>query len=269
MSDFYGINNFKSNSSLFDTRIEEIKINGFTVIEGILAEDDLKNYREAIDRIYFEQEKKFGRDNLKKINELDMARCLLAYDKSFIRLAIIPEILKIIEFFIGEYFILNLQNAIINHPNKKHHQTSWHRDLPYQNWVISKPISMNCLFAIDPYSEETGSTQVVPFTHNLEEIPSENYCEKYKVSVSAPPGSAIVFNSMLFHRAGNNSANIIRRAVNQIYTVPIIKQQIDIPSALGDYKPDDLFLRRFLGFESNVPRSELEWRTQRAERIVK
>ncbi|MBK8397936.1 MAG: phytanoyl-CoA dioxygenase family protein [Leptospiraceae bacterium] len=266
MSDFYGLESFRSNITNLERWIEEIKINGFTIIEDVISEQNLILYRKLIDQVYKFQEEEFGSENLNKIKERNMARCLIAYNDEFLKLSLIPVVVELIKFFIGDYFILNLQNAIINTPNEKHHQSSWHRDLPYQNWVITKPIAMNCLITIDPFSKETGSTEVVPFTHNLEEIPSEEYCERHKISVTAPAGSAIVFNSMLFHRAGNNTSPHTRRGVNHIYTVPILKQQIDIPRALKFKKYNDPFVSRFLGFDSSVPESPFDWRKERMKR---
>jgi ectoine hydroxylase-related dioxygenase (phytanoyl-CoA dioxygenase family) len=164
---------------------------------------------------------------------------------------------------------LHLQNAIINPPNQVHHQSSWHRDLPYQNFVISKPLALSALYCLDDFSPETGGTIVVPHTHNHEIIPSVEYLEKHNLIITAKAGSVVLFDAMLLHKAGYNSSNNFRRAINNVYTVPIIKQQLNIPLMLKDKYTDNQFLLRLLGFESQVQNSDREWRLQRKNKLKK
>jgi ectoine hydroxylase-related dioxygenase (phytanoyl-CoA dioxygenase family) len=246
---------------------EEIAVRGFTVIPDLFSPAELAEWRERIDSVYNRQETEFGREALIAIQELDLCRAPLLYDFEFIRLARHPLVLSVAKLFLGNWFILNLQNAIINRPNQVHHQSSWHRDLPYQNWVISRPLAINALLAIDEFSEITGGTHVVPFTHKTEVLPSDAYIEANRIVAAAPAGSAIVFDSMLFHRAGANTSPNIRRAVNHLYTTPILKQQYDFPRALGDRPDLEPDVSRLLGYTSQVPVDDRAWRAARAARI--
>jgi ectoine hydroxylase-related dioxygenase (phytanoyl-CoA dioxygenase family) len=246
--------------------VEEIGMRGFTIIKDLLPAEELAVWREKIDRIYERQEKEFGREALAAIQEIDICRAPLLYDFEFIKLATHQHFLPIIRAFLGDWFVLNLQNAIINRPNKGHHQSSWHRDLPYQNCVISRPLAINVLLAIDEFSEETGGTLVLPFTHKSEMLPSESYINANRQAAAASAGSAIVFDSMLFHRAGANTSSVIRRAVNQLYTSPIIKQQYDFPRALGAQPRLEPAIARLLGYDSQVPIDDQAWRRLRRER---
>lgn len=247
--------------------VEEIAIRGFTIVPNLFSPEQLKDWREKIDSVYHQQEAEFGREALIAIQELDMCRAPLLYDFEFMQLATHPTILAVVEKILGEWFILNLQNAIINRPNQIHHQSSWHRDLPYQNWVISRPLAVNALLAIDEFSEITGGTHVVPFTHKTEVLPSDDYIATNRVVAAAPAGSAIMFDSMLFHRAGANKSPNIRRAVNHLYTTPILKQQYDFPRALGMLDVDAA-TARLLGYTSQVPLDDRAWREARAARNV-
>ena len=62
----------------------------------------------------------------------------------------------------------------------------------------------------------------------MEQFPSESVAAELDTAVSAEPGSFIVFDSMVFHRAGENRSGRPRRAVNQVFSVPIIAQQISL-----------------------------------------
>ena len=71
---------------------------------------------------------------------------------------------------------------------------------------------------------------------------------------------------MLFHRGGYNDSKFVRRAINNVYSVPIIKQQINLVEALKGKYFDDAFLSKFLGYQSNSPSGDMEWRSVRLNR---
>ena len=248
--------------------VEEITLRGLTVVQGCFSPDELEIWRQKIDSIYEQQEREFGRDCLAAIQELDVCRAPLLYDLDFVKLATHPKILAIVQHFLGEWFILNLQNATIVRPGITHHQTSWHRDFPYQNFIASRPLAINALLAIDEFSPESGGTHVVPFTHKIEVLPSDSYIEANRIESAIPAGSAIVFDSMLFHRAGFNRSAAVRRSVNHVYTIPTIKQQYDFPRALAEQEQKlEPAAVRLLGFAAQVPLDDKAWRNARAERL--
>lgn len=256
----YGANIQINTNSLVDYCLEELTINGFSVLENVLNSVDLEKCRERIDAVYQIQKNNFGEENLRSINEENLVRCPLAYDEFFLDIATNFKVLEVVKRILGDYFILHLQNGIINRPTEVHHQSLWHRDLPYQNFVISKPIAIGALFCIDDFTNESGSTMVLPHSHRMEEIPSNQYLEKFSKQILAKAGSVILFDSMLFHRAGYNASNFIRRAINNVYVVPILKQQINLVDALKGKYSDDEFLSKFLGYKSNPPSGDKEWR---------
>lgn len=262
----YGVNQQNSLNSKIDGILEELQINGYSVLENILNETELTEVRLRLDTVYEKQVSGFGLENLEKINEKNTVRSPLVYDDYFLQIAVNPKILEIIENILGSYYILHLQNGIINKPNEMHHQTSWHRDLPYQNFVISKPLAIGALFCIDDFTEASGGTFVLPHSHKVEKIPSNEYILKFEKQLSAKAGSVIIFDSMLFHRAGYNSANFTRRAINNVYVVPILKQQINLFKALNGKFSNDPFLSKFLGYSSNTPDTDIDWRKEKLSR---
>jgi ectoine hydroxylase-related dioxygenase (phytanoyl-CoA dioxygenase family) len=263
----YGVTQQRDIQNESDRMAEEVQLQGYSVCTNVLSEAELALCREKLDAVYALQEQEFGREHLAAINELNVARALCVYDEFFLRtLAANPKVLAFAARMLGSYFVLHLQNGIINRPGEAHHQSSWHRDLPYQNFVSSKPLSLNALFCIDPYTIETGCTWVVPFSHRNEYVPSDEYIEKNKQPLIAPAGSVVFFDSMLFHAAGYNSSSIIRRAINNVYVAGIIRQQIDLPSALGGKYADDPMLSRLLGYDAQTPQSVNEFRKRRLSR---
>ena len=261
---FYGIKESNSATSEIDRHVEEISVSGFTVVPGVVDESELPEAHRRVDNVYQKQVSEIGGgQNLRAINDETIARCLLAYDDYFLKLATAPKIMALLEKLLGDYFTLLQQNAIINLPDMVSYQTSWHRDLIYQHFIPSRPIAVSALICLDNFSKETGGTHVLPGTHKLEKFPSQAYVERHELAVNAKAGSAIVFDSMLFHRGGVNSSKHPRRGLNHLYSLPFIKQQIDLPRMLNGKYADDAFLRKFLGYESQAAEDVVQWRTKR------
>lgn len=251
-----------------DSVLEQFDIQGYVILEGCLSCDDLKYALAATEEIYDKQVSEFGTENLGLIQELDMVRAPFLYDSFFLRqIACNKVVLDFVHKIIDGPIQLHLQNGIINRSNIVHHQTSWHRDLPYQNWVCSKPLSVSALFCLSDFNGKTGGTWVLPYSHKLPEVPTPEFIEKYKVQVNVPAGSVIVFDSMLLHCAGLNSSEKIRVGVNNMYTVPIIRQQICVSEEGFRYHPNlNAYEVELLGLKYKNPTTVGEWRDLRLKR---
>ena len=243
----FGVKEFSRPVTDVERHVEEIKFAGYTVLEDLMSEDELISARTRVERIYHRQiEEIGGRQYLETIGDTYTAMCLLGYDDYFLNVATKPRVLAIVETLLGDYFTLMLQNGIINVPNIGDDQTAglWHRDLGYQHLVTSRPLGITALFCLDEFSDETGATRVLPASHKAEPFPSDEYVRDHQSTVEARAGSAIILDAMLYHRSGSNSSGQVRRAINNIYTLPLIKQQISLPRVLNGRHREDSFLRR-------------------------
>jgi ectoine hydroxylase-related dioxygenase (phytanoyl-CoA dioxygenase family) len=260
----YGIKEFTNLQSALDGYIEELRINGFAIIPDIIDSTTIGLLQDKLDEIYSLQKaevKEFG--DLAQINDANIARALLAYDESYLRLASQPLFLELAEKLLGDTFILQMQNGIINLPNRKNYQMAWHRDLNYQHFTSSRPLALSILVCLDDFSAQTGSTFVLPGTHKNEAFPSAEFVQRNEHNIVAKAGSALVMDSMLYHRAGFNSSQKIRRGINHMYCLPFLKQQISLPSMLKGKYAEDAFLNKFLGYDSESGDSVMQWRQRK------
>jgi ectoine hydroxylase-related dioxygenase (phytanoyl-CoA dioxygenase family) len=265
----YGIINNSNIYTSEDLQLEEFYNLGYTVIEGALNSYQIQLLSDELDKVYEIQEKEFGIEKLNSINELHLARFPLAYSEEFVKLASKKELINYVEKILGNYFVLHLQNGIINMPNQEHHQSSWHRDLPYQNWTSNKPLACNVYYCLDDFNNKTGATFVLPYSHQFTNAPSQTYMEKHSLQIIAPAGSAILFNSMLFHKAGFNFTNDkLRRGINHVYVTPIITQQINLPALLKGKYADDEFLNMLFGYKTKLAGSVSEYRAMRSLKTI-
>jgi ectoine hydroxylase-related dioxygenase (phytanoyl-CoA dioxygenase family) len=228
---------------------------------------DLKLVREKLDEMYEVQTQEIGGvEQLERMNDAHVVRLLLAYDDYFLRLATNATVLAVVQSLLGDYFILMQQNGIINVPDVENYQISWHRDLSYQHFVSTRPLAISAIFCLDDFSEESGGTRVLPASHKIEAFPSQEFLEKNQRTIVARAGSVLVFDSMLYHRSGYNRSTFKRRALNHVYTLPFIQQQISIPDALRGKFSDVEFLRKFLGYKSEPGKNVTQWRNAKIER---
>ena len=267
MTRSYGINERVAVADDVDAAVESLRTLGYAVVDGGFTAEQLGAFSQGFDAARGAAHAAAGGvEALAKIDEHNTIRAPFAYDRSLLALARNPVILEVCKRLIGGYQILSQQNGVINPPAKTYNQGAWHRDLPYQHVVFSRPMAINALFCLDAFTAENGATMVLPATHKQEEFPSDRFIEASAVQVCAPAGSYIVLDCMLYHCGAPNRTTAERRAVNQVYTSPIIRQQIDLPAFLGKDFTDDAGLRRLLGYEVTTPRSDAEYfATRRAK----
>jgi Phytanoyl-CoA dioxygenase (PhyH) len=266
----YGIREREQDGDALDFHVERIRTIGYSVLDGGISRQDVDRLGTSLDEILELQVQEFGgMDRLFSIGDAYTARCPLIYDHGFVELVRHPMLLRLCRRVLGEYIQLMQQNGVVNQPSESHTQGAYHRDLPYQHFVSSRPLALSALFCIDPFRVETGATTVLPASHLRERLPSDAVTASLETPIEAAPGAFILFDSMLFHRAGANRSGRPRRAVNQVFTVPIIAQQISLPAALQGRFADDPELARLLGYEAAPATSVAEWRERRLARAIR
>ena len=265
---FYGVTPQRVLDTPLDGKLEELSIMGFTVIENVVGAPELEVLRTKLDRTYQAQrEEAEGEFSLESIQEENQVRAPLCYDEHFLEIARNDRIIDPVRRTLGNYFLIHLQIGIINVPNTENRQAVWHRDLLYQDFVISRPLSVSVMLCIDDFNEKTGGTIVVPFTHRLEQMPSSTYIDRHATTIQANAGSIFLMDSMLIHKAGFNASATIRRGLNTIYASGLLKQQISFQSQLDGRHRDDPFLNMLLGYDAEASPSVLAWRKRRFDKL--
>lgn len=266
--DSYGVLSRRVLSSLSERILESIAIDGFYILESVVPVAEICELKAALTVLAQTQESEFSQEQLRSIGELDLVRAPLTYDERFLSVAASSLVMPLIRALLGDFVVLNLQNGIIVRSGIKHLQASWHRDLPYQEWVCTKPLAVNALWCLDEFSSVTGGTRVLPGSHRLECMPSEDYLKLHEFSIEASAGSIVLFDAMLYHRSGENSSGKERMGINNMYSRPMLKQQIDLPRAFGHKYQNSPEFSQFLGYSSSVPESVVQFRSRRLQRLT-
>jgi len=110
--------------------------------------DALSSDFDAAEVKYAEQAASAGYD-LSTIGERDTIRVLPKYAPAFMAIAFNERLAQLLSRMLGGYYILNQVNGLINRANSsKYAQAAFHRDIPYQHFVSSRPLAINALFAL-------------------------------------------------------------------------------------------------------------------------
>ncbi|MDC0922913.1 phytanoyl-CoA dioxygenase family protein [Gammaproteobacteria bacterium] len=252
--DSYGAYSSPKKHKKISDSAKHVKEFGYAVVDSGLSNSEVSLIADAFDELQALYIEKFNKEELEAIEEKNIFRMPLAFDEIFLKLPFNQKLVNLIEELIEGEFILNQQNALINPPQANYSQAKWHRDLPYQHFVTSKPIAISALFCIDDFTHLNGATHVLPGSHKEEWLPSENQIHDSSKQLEASSGQFIIIDSMAFHSGGINNSDNNRRGINHVFTIPYFKQQINFHDQLQHYHLSD-FQQKVLGFRSLSPSS--------------
>jgi ectoine hydroxylase-related dioxygenase (phytanoyl-CoA dioxygenase family) len=232
-SNTYGVLIASASGTAIERIAEQVRVTGYGVLDSGLSADEILAVTLAFERTRMSYLSRFGDARLTSMGEQHTIRAMLAHGEMVFRqLATQPRVLEVVSHLICGRFLLNQQNGIINPPDQTYVQGKWHRDLPYQHFVSSRPLAINALYCVDDFTIDNGATLVLPGTHKVEAFPSPAFAESSARHITAKAGSFLIIDCMLYHKGGVNQSGQARRAVNHVYTIPYIKQQISLPRQL-------------------------------------
>jgi ectoine hydroxylase-related dioxygenase (phytanoyl-CoA dioxygenase family) len=254
---------------------EAVRNEGFCVVEDVLGDAFLAATRTAMYGVQACIRREIGEERLRLAGELGVLRLMLKHDAHFLRFLEIPQVLEVVDAMLSDTAILHLQNGFIlpsfdaGAATPRVFQNTFHRDFPrHLNGYVA---SINVFFAIDPFRPENGATWVVPGSHHRAEVPTPDYCKAHGVPATCRAGSMIVFDSTLWHAAGENTSGEDRLAINHQFTRSFIKQQIDYVRAIGAENVAGLAARtqQLLGYYTRVVTSLDEYYRPESERLYR
>ena len=245
--------------------LEELARNGFTILAGAMSPGQTAAMRDALDAVLAAQTARFGAERLAAIGDAGQARALLEEAPIFLDILRVAALDALVEALLGPAALVMQQNGIAMPPQgAAHHQQSWHRDLPYQSWVASKPLALGALAVLDDFTAVSGATFFLPGSQSKPDFPSAAYAAQWAHQAITPAGSIVVFDAMCFHSGGVNRGHAPRRAVNTLFGIPLLAQQI----AFADRPGLDPKLRQRLGLDYAPQPGVDAWREGRHRRLA-
>lgn len=254
--------------------LDAIRCVGYCVVEDVL---DASFLDETRDRMYAVREKildDVGVERLQHAGELGVLRLMMKYDAHFLKFLAIPELLAVVDETVSSTAVMHLQNGFIlpsfdGAETPDVFQNNFHPD--FRRVLNGYTCSVNTLFAIDAFSADNGGTVVVPGSQQKAESPTREFMNASAVPLSSPAGSMIVFDSTLWHAAGQNTSGRDRIGINHQFTRSYFKQQIDYVRALrpGFVETQLPRTQQLLGYYTRVVTSLDEYYRPAEERLYR
>ena len=160
------------------------------------------------------------------------------------------------------YYLNNISARcpLKGHPGQQLHSDS---NLPGINYCII----VNVLWTLDEFTLENGATRLVPRSHRIRQFATDGVVHPNEIRITAPQGSAIVFNANLWHGGGENTTPDSRWAVALGYARWFIKPSFDFmyntPKHIYDQMTNEQ--RKLLGFHLYPPTDEFSSLRRRSD----
>jgi len=140
-----------------------------------------------------------------------------------------------------------------------------HREI--RTFSGSMPLMLNTLVMLDDFTHDNGATYLMHRGHIQADKPDEYDFMKQAFQVTGRAGSVVMWNSNLWHRAGENTTDKPRRSITPEFTKPFMKQGFDYAQHVLD--TDSEWLKQVLGYYSRVPSTLSEWYKKPDERFYR
>ena len=162
---------------------------------------------------------------------------LLNKGDCFLKLLDHPKILPLVQHLIGEKVCLCSIGAHMNGSGNERmalHQDQW----PLVPHPMDFPFMANVMYLISDNSPENGGTRLIPGSHKWPlldyKTANSEAIQQMAVSLTAPKGSAIVWEGRLWHGNGLNRSGSIRSNISTAFLQPWVKPQENHPYSVRD-----------------------------------
>jgi ectoine hydroxylase-related dioxygenase (phytanoyl-CoA dioxygenase family) len=234
---------------------------GFVILADRLPEYQIANMRDELARVLGLRAKVMEQNRILERTEgtghhlLEPRSCFLAW-LSHIAMSPVAEALGNA---LGGMAILNSFGAVDNRKGSNQYVSNIHRDV--RTFSDGVPVMVQLLLPLDEFSPATGSTWLLPGSHRKDLKPTDAEFYQDARQISAHAGQLIFFDSRLWHAAGVNRTDQMRRALTLTFTRPFWKPQFDYCRYLGAEVVAALPepTQQLLGYFSRVPSTIEEW----------
>ncbi|WP_448628218.1 phytanoyl-CoA dioxygenase family protein [Geodermatophilus sp. URMC 64] len=158
-----------------------------------------------------------------------------------------PGVSRLLTALLGERYLLTSYTANITAPGCE--RQLLHQDQGYVSWPQpAYPIVTQVLWTLDDMTDLNGGTRIVPGSHLwTEPLQDQNHPT---IPVEAPAGTAVLMDGRLWHGAGANRADHLRRVLLSNFCRVWVRQQENpflglAPEVEASLSPE---MRRLLGF---------------------
>lgn len=166
---------------------------------------------------------------------------------------------EMVDEYFGSKWILNSFGGVINQPSRPSYVCNVHRDVRF--FTGSLPVMLNMLIMLDDFTLSNGATYLLSGSHRRAEKPTDELFFEQADRAVGSRGSILLFDASVWHAAGLNRTERVRRALTLTFTKSCFKQQLDYCRLIGydQIAASSPHLKQVLGFNARVPANLDEW----------
>lgn len=245
---------------------------GVVVVKDFLDPDMVQEIRSGVKLSLRSVRESVGLERLKAAGEIGVVRAPMKQSPSLLSLLHDSFLRGVALSLLGKGVICHLMNGLVLEPHTlgihEVFQGRYHQDFP--RYLNGYKASINTFLCLDDFSVANGATRFIVGSHLLQEAPRLDE-EIRAETAEARAGSLIVFDSTVWHSAGENITTSNRIGLNVQWTRSFIKQQIDLVRYLGEEycKTLDESIQASLGMHSRVVTSLDEYYLPNEQRLYR
>lgn len=167
------------------------------------------------------------------------------------------------EYFGGKYILNSFGGNILS--KGMSYANDIHRDI--RSYSGSLPLMLNTIIFLDDFTEENGATWLMDGGHRWDIFPSDADWNRNKFQITGKAGTMFIWNSNLWHKAGENKTDYPRRSVTPEFTKCFMKQGYNYTKFVNN---DSLeYIKQLLGWYSRTPSTLQEWYRPKDKRFYR
>ena len=255
----------------FEDHVLCMKMNGFTVLPGMLTPGECAEAQSALERLTDEERDlpgaPVGAHGMQVYNLMNKARV-------FERVYQIPPLLRVIRHFLGDDAVLSSTQAHIVYPGAPDQGLHSDGSQTGPNYAVSAAdgdrritshvLAFNVVFCISDYTRQNGATRVVPGSHRIDALGVPRGRVPGEFVVEAERGSVVMFNISTWHGSSEHTGDAPRYAVMTPWRRRWLRAEVDLgrmvnPDVLARAGEDGPTIFGIPAREPTVDRWKWDW----------
>jgi hypothetical protein len=207
---------------------DQLDRDGFLPLSGILTLEHLGSLRARVDELLQAEGEKAGTEFHQEAGTerlSDLVNKGAVFDICFTHPRVLAGIAQVLE---ADFKLssLNYRSALPGQGHQALH-TDWSEPVPAGQFRVC-----NSIWLLDDFTADNGATRVVPGSHLRGALPKDELADPTaphpdEVTLLAPAGTVVIFNSHLWHGGTLNRTAIRRRALHAYFCRRTERQQVD------------------------------------------
>jgi ectoine hydroxylase-related dioxygenase (phytanoyl-CoA dioxygenase family) len=247
-------------------KIIEFNELGWTIVNDVLSSDDVRIFREELERCIKEDLQKWAgkdyRDAYMVYALMTRGDCFAGFLENKILHAYMDAVL-------GDTCLVNAYTSSSMPPGGTNYSNRVHVDAP--RFIPDYITNAGMIVALDDFTPENGAMSALPYSTKRQSRPSDEEYEREAVRICPKAGQGIFVNARVWHRGERNDTDKARHSITMNCCRSYMRTQFDYPRMVPKNVVESLgeVGKRFLGFNVRMPTSFDEFYLPEDQRLYK